>query len=320
MFEDIKDKVNRGIALTKQEALFLLGIENTSEDFYKLLSCANELSRKQYNSRGYIFVQMGINSAPCSGNCKFCSLANDSFVVDTQFEKNLEQVVTEVEAINKESFDALFLMTTANYDKEKYIAVSKAVREKLSPDKQLVANIGDFDIAYAKRLKAVGFSGVYHVVRLREGIDTDIEKETRINTLEAIKNAGLELYYCIEPISREHTHDEIVDEMIRARDLNVNIMAVMGLVGVPGTPLEESAGLSELELTKIVAVTRLVTNPQKSMNIHEPMTMPLLAGVNQLYAEYGVNPRDTYSITDNNRGYNIQNVKKMLLDAEYRVS
>jgi biotin synthase len=96
-------------------------------------------------------------------------------------------------------------------------------------------------------------------------------------------------------------------------------MAVMGRVGVPGTPLEKSITLSELELTKIAAVTRLVTNPKKSMNIHEPMKMPLLAGVNQLYAEDGVNPRDTDSKTDNNRGYDIQTVKKMLCDAEYEI-
>jgi biotin synthase len=63
----------------------------------------------------------------------------------------------------------------------------------------------------------------------------------------------------------------------------------------------------------------ILTMPQKSMNIHEPKKMPLLAGVNQLYAEYGMNPRDTNSKTEVNRGFDIASVKKMLLEAEYIV-
>ena len=107
--------------------------------------------------------------------------------------------------------------------------------------------------------------------------------------------------------------------MIRARDYNVDVMAVMGRVGVAGTPFENEPELSELELTKIAAVTRIVTNPKKSMCIHEPKKMPLLAGVNQLYAEFGGNPRDTEASTENNRGYGIENIKKLLRDAEYMI-
>jgi len=319
MFDNIFSKVEKEISLTKQDAVALLNIKNTSADFYKILSIANELSRKQYNNRGYVFAQIGINSSPCSGNCKFCSLAKDSFSVDAQFDKQIEQIVYEAKALEAENIDALFLMTTANYDKNKFLSVGQSVRENISNNIQLVANVGDFDYKYAQSLKLSGFSGAYHVVRLREGIDTKIKKETRIATLDAIKAAGLELYYCVEPIGLEHTYDEIADEMIRAKEYGVNIMAVMGRVPVQGTPFEDGGALSELELTKIAAVTRIVTNPKKSMNIHEPMIMPLLAGVNQLYAEYGANPRDTNSRTDHNRGFDVKRVKKMLRDAEYHI-
>jgi len=319
MLDPILEKIRDGYILSKQDAIALLSVKNTSGDLYKILSFANELSRKNYSNRAYIFAQIGINSAPCTGNCKFCSLGRDHFSVDIKFEKDLAQVVKEAKAIGNEKIEALFLMTTADFDKEKFIDIGKAVKKNLPPATNLVANIGDFDPEYAMRLKSAGFSGAYHVVRLREGIDTGISKETRIATLEAIKSAGLELYYCVEPIGREHGYDEIADEMIRAREYNVGVMAVMGRVGVKGTPFENSESLSELELTKIAAVTRLVANPKKSMNIHEPMKMPLLAGVNQLYTEYGVNPRDTNSKTDAGRGFNISSVKKMLRDAEYEV-
>jgi biotin synthase len=317
MFESVMKKIDEGAVLTKQDAITLLNIKNTSEEFYRLISKANELSRRMYNNRAYIFVQIGITSLPCSKNCKFCSFAKDHFSVDAQFEKDLAQVVSEAKIIAGENIDALFLMTIADYDKEKFISIGKAVKEILPDTIQLVANIGDFENDYARRLKSAGFSGAYHLVRLREGIDTGIKKETRIATLDAMKTAGLTLFYCVEPIGREHTYDEIADEMIRAREYGTNVMAVMERVNVKGTPFENAGTLSELELTKITAVTRIVTNPRKALCIHEPKKMPLLAGVNQLYAEYGANPRDTDSKTETNRGFNIKNVQGMLLDAEY---
>ena len=84
MLDEIILKIDRKIPLTKQDAVTLLRTENTSSDLYKIMAIANEFSRKQYNNRAYVFAQIGINSAPCSGNCKFCSLAKDSFSVDAQ--------------------------------------------------------------------------------------------------------------------------------------------------------------------------------------------------------------------------------------------
>jgi len=319
MLELIWQKIDNQVELSKEDAITLLDIRNTSAEFYTLISKANALSREQYRNKGYIFAQIGINASPCRCNCKFCSLARDSFAVDLQFEKDVNQIVTEAKAVAEQGVDALFLMTTDAFDKEKFINIGKTVKKHLPLGIQFVANIGDFDKEYAARLKEAGFSGAYHVLRLREGEDTDIPKETRLKTLDAIKAAGLELYYCLEPIGQEHTYEELAQEMIRARDYGVNIMAVMGRVGVAGTPFAGAEPLTELELTKITAVTRLVTNPSKSICIHEPMKMPLLAGVNQLYAEYGASPRDTKSATEIGRGFNVDGVKKLLRDAEYEI-
>ena len=134
-----------------------------------------------------------------------------------------------------------------------------------------------------------------------------------------VRYAGLDLYYCVEPIGPEHTYEELADEMLRAREYKVNMMAVMGRVGVPGTRFADSGEITELELTKIAAVAGLVTAPGKSMNVHEPKKMPLLAGVNQLYAEIGINPRDTSEKTEDNRGKGIRETVKLLEEAEYRV-
>jgi len=319
MTDEILNRAREGAPLNKRDAIALLSIGNLSPGFYALLAAANAASRERYRNRGYIFAQIGVNSAPCNGNCRFCSFARDSFSVDAQYEKSAAQVLSEARAVAAEGIDALFLMTTADFDQDEFIRIGQAVRYILPQGVQLIANVGDFNAGYAARLRAAGFSGAYHIVRLREGTDTDISPQTRVATLDAIKSAGLELFYCVEPIGREHTYDEIAEEMLRARDYGVDVMAVMARVGVRGTRYEGAEPISELELTKIAAVARLVTDPKKSMNVHEPRQTPLLAGVNQLYAEYGANPRDTSAQTSQSRGFDTARVRAMLRGAEWEI-
>ncbi|MEG0228171.1 MAG: radical SAM protein, partial [Lachnospiraceae bacterium] len=83
-------------------------------------------------------------------------------------------------------------------------------------------------------------------------------------------------------------------------------------------PLHQRGEITNLELTKIVAVARLVTRPKQSMNVHEPEKMALLAGVNQLYAEIGINPRDCSLETQTNRGYSVLQVADMLRQVGYQ--
>lgn len=317
MIDAILNKVDGGTPLSKEDAVALLSLDSKSPDFYKLISKANESSRKQYKNKGYIFVQIGINSDPCSGKCKFCSIAQGNFCVEAQESKTCEEILAQVEQIDFRKITALFLMTTADYDREAFLNIGEAVRKSIPQEVILVANTGDFDSEYAARLKKAGFGAVYHIVRLREGVDTDLPVAQRLKTLDAVKAAGLDLYYCVEPIGREHTYDEIADEMLRARDYEVDVMAIMARTPVKGTMFEKEEPLSELEQTKIAAVVRLVTNPQKSMNIHEPKKMALLAGVNQLYAEIGFNPRDTKKDAASGRGFGVSDVAEMLMEAEY---
>ncbi len=318
-WREMEEMVNSGKPLGKQEAVELLQISTHSDAFYQLLALANRLSRTEYQNQGYIFAQIGLNAEPCSGDCGFCSLAQSHFCVEQSYRLSKEQAVVEAVAVSRQPISDLFLMTTADYPLEDYLDIGAQVRRQMPEGKRLVANIGDFDAAQAEQLKAAGFTGVYHIHRLGEGTDTCLSPAKRLATLDAVKAAGLELYYCVEPIGPEHTPEQLADEMLRAREYGVEVMAAMRRVPVAGTRLAYRGTITLLELTKIVAVTRLVTRPHRSMNVHEPTEMALLAGVNQLYAEYGANPRDLRADTAAGRGLNIDRVKAMLENAEYRI-
>lgn len=306
------NKIRKGdYNLTENEIIDLLRIDTQSHEFYELLAVSNILSRRKFGNKGYVFTQIGINAEPCSINCKFCSMGAAHYSLDSEWEKTAEEINSQLTWLQESYFDDFFLMTTADYPKDKFISVGKTVKPLLHKDQRLVANIGDFNLETALKLKEAGFTGAYHINRLREGIDTLADPKEREETLRAIKEAGLELYYCIEPIGPEHSYEELTVEILRARDLQIGVMAAMRRVAVKGTPLYDRGQISALELTKIVAVTNIVVNPSRAMNVHEPIQVALLAGVNQLYAEIGANPRDTDSHTEQSRGFNPEAAWKM---------
>lgn len=89
----IFEKADRGEDLTKADAVALPQTQNLSEDFYRLLCKANALAQRENGKRGYVFAQIGLNSAPCSGNCKFCPMACDNYAVEEETEKSEEEIL-----------------------------------------------------------------------------------------------------------------------------------------------------------------------------------------------------------------------------------
>ncbi|MDR0573593.1 MAG: radical SAM protein [Tannerella sp.] len=315
--EDLFRKIEANVGLGKDEVVRLLSVDTDSREYYRLLYLARKQSVRAFGKTGYVFAQIGINAEPCSINCKFCSMAAGHYALPEKWKKSIDEIAEGAKQLVADRANDIFLMTTADYPVADFIAVGKAVRGYIPPEIRFVANIGDFDLQTACLLKDAGFTGAYHIVRMREGIDTGAPVAQRVKTLDAIRDAGLELYYCVEPVGPEHSYDEIATEIFRAKDYRVEAMAVMRRTPVAGTPLFHYGAITTPELCKIAAVAHLVVNPTRSMNVHEVTEMSILAGVNQLYAEAGANPRDTDDNTENNRGYTVQTTRKLLENSGY---
>lgn len=302
--------------LTRDEILAMLDIKPLSAEFYAAISRANDYARKTFAS-GVIFAQIGLDVAPCGINCKFCRLAAENFDGLTQSALTLEEVLAKAEELIVGGADEIFLMTTAQYDPSDLLRVGAAVRDIMPSGMRLVANTGDFDHQYAQKLVDAGFTGVYHICRLDEGVTTCATIAEREATLQAINAAKLELYYCVEPIGPEHTNAQIADEIERAIKYNVDVMAVMRRVNFSGSPLTSAGEISAARLAQICAVATLATLPKRAMGVHEPEIISLIAGANQIYAEAGANPRDLCERTEESRGFSIADARKMLKDSDW---
>jgi biotin synthase len=307
-------------APTKKECRFLLTFPEHSLESGILMAAADYASRRRFKNNAVLLGQIGIETAPCPGQCKFCAFGNGHM----QFKKrklSLEQIYERGRAFSEEGdLYALFLMTTHDFDFERLLFTISAVRASISKQTQIVVNTGDLDGTQGDELRSAGADGAYHLCRLREGIDTKLQPAQRIRTLEIIKRAGLDLYYCCEPIGPEHSADELVEQMFIGIEFGCFQHAAMRRICVPGTPLSARGQITERRLAQIVSVVTLAAlgcRETGNIAVHEPNLLGLCAGANAIYAETGANPRDTASDTGGNRGLDMVGCRTMLCEAGF---
>jgi biotin synthase len=211
-------------------------------------------------------------------------------------------------------------MTMHVYDKDMLLHMIDVAKKHLPKKTQLWINVGDTDYDTAVELKRAGVRGAYHVCRLREGVDTDLRAEDRMQTMRNMLRAGLELYTCCEPVGPEHSVEEIVDNFFIGIDIGCIQHACMRRVAVKGTYFEKYGQITELRLAQLCAVLSL-TAPQvegfKFMSVHEPNQAGFISGANLITAESGGNPRDTKKDTRENRGWTMGGCRKMLWESGF---
>ena len=319
--EHVLEKALAREALSRQEAAWLLReVDPRSPEMYVLMGAANQLTRESSGNRGEIHAQIGVNVAPCPHSCGFCSFAAQAGVFKERLDMSPDEAAARAKRFAAEGANAIYLMTTGNYDFDRFLEVAEAVRASIPAEVPLVANIDDLGLNEAQRLLKAGFQGAYHAIRMGEGRDTGIPPERRLATMRAILQAGLRLAYCVEPIGPEHTVEEIVEKTFIGKEYGVWFSGAMRRIPVAGTALASRGTISELELAKIVAVVRLVMDDSvRAHCTHEPNLPSLLAGANLVWAESGSNPRDLKEETTKGRGLTAAGCGQLLREAGYQV-
>jgi len=303
--QKILENAMNNIAPTKADCVRLLEPSEYSLEASLTRGVADHLSRKRFGNHAMLLGQIGIETFPCPANCKFCVFGEEH----TRFPKTSmesEQILDSARSFTADGrLYALFLMLMHTYDLKQLESIVSLVRKSIPESTKIVLNIGDFDLDMAKHLASLGVSGMYHVQRLREGADTNLDPKHRVQTIRAIKDAGLDWYYCCEPVGPEHTTEELVEQIFLGLEYECFQHAAMRRVSFPGSPLAARGEISELRLAQIVAVVYLAMIANLNLQaiaVHEPNALGLVSGANSVYAESGANPRDTTEETAAGRG------------------
>lgn len=316
---EIIDKASDLTPITREEALRLMRIQLHTKECYALMAAANRMSRTLFKNKGENHYHIGLNVEPCPLDCLFCSLTKKAGIFTESVEFPLEQVIGWAKNAEAMGADGFNIMTTGTYPLKKLLEVGRILgRETQVP---LVANTRDITHREGESLLAAGFSGAYHAVRLGEGRDTPLKREKRIQTIQVFKDVGLKWMNCVEPVGPEHTAEEIVDLMFLARDYGATYSGVMRRINFPGSPMERFGMISELEMARLVAISRLVMgNVPKAHCTHEPHSASLMAGANLFFPEIGSSPRDQCADTGANRGMDVGRCQSLQREMEWNPS
>jgi biotin synthase len=311
--EDILKKGEDLTGLSESEAVALLSLDLNSKEVYALMETANRISRRRFNGKGENHLHIGINVEPCPYNCRFCSLAARAGIFTESIEFGEKEILRWAKMGEAQSADALNIMTTGTYSLDRLLEIGERLSREVSVP--LVANTRDLSHREGEQLLEAGFVGVYHAVRLGEGKETPFKVKRRIQTIKILRDVGLLWMNCVEPVGPEHRLEDIAWLMILAREHGATYSGVMRRINFPGSPYEDRGMISEREMARMVAVSRLVMGDVPAAHCtHEPHAASLLAGANLFFPEVGASPRDGKSDTGEGRGKSLAMCRQLFTE------
>lgn len=309
---DIIDKGLEGNGLDRDEILALYSLEPASREAAILRWAGRELAMKAFDGKAEIHAQIGLNSAPCGMNCKFCSFAVCNGVREGRYELPKEDVIEYAKAYEEDGANLILMLTTASYKFDKLVEMVAAVREVISPELPLLVNTGDMTLEKFVALREAGANGAYHAVRMREGEDTGIPVERRLQTIANIHEAGMHLSTCVEPVGPEHTPEELTEATLRCMGTNPKTAGVGKRINVPGTLVYDRGMLTDMQSANYVAVYALANGLDMPLNCSANSSFIASSGANLAWAEVGTNPRDVQERTEKGgRGSSIEHCRKI---------
>jgi biotin synthase len=259
------------------------GYQVTAEEAQEVLSCPDEeildLMNAAYRVRNHhfgktvqLYFLMNAKSGLCPEDCGYCSQSKVSEAEIPRYNLlNREQILAGAKAAAERNAKTYCIVISARGPNEREIsAVEKLVpeiKEKYGLD--ICACLGLLTPEQADRLKACGVNRVNHNLNTGEEYYNEIcsthTYQDRVNTLKAVRNAGMEL--CSGGIiGMGEKPRDVVDMALELRDLGVESIPVNFLNPIDGTPLAGRHDLTPTYCLKVLAMFRLV-NPDRELRI-----------------------------------------------------
>lgn len=285
----ILDEAENGRPITRTEAALLLSLPENSIETAMLRSTANIVSRRRFGNNALLLGQIGVDMAPCEGDCAFCFFAASHTSVQPSV-LSKEEVIARCHRFAAGGARGVFLMTMHRFGFAWFLDLCATLRRSIPPELDILANIGDVSLSQLGEIRDAGVAGAYHVCRLREGIDSCMTPASRRATIERIIEAGLDWYNLCEPIGPEHSPEELAEQIWLGVELPCRQHGAMQRFPVPGSPLYEYGKVSLPRLGQVTAVITLATAGRKelkSIAVNVSNLVGLFSGANAFFPEAG---------------------------------
>lgn len=309
-----------GEGLNKGQIMNLLSLDPDSQDAAYLRQCAGEAARQITGGAAYLWGALGIDRVPCSMNCKFCSFGEAWNLIEADTCYSDVDILEQVKVFVQAGVRFIVLRTTEFYSIDELCEKIRILRRKIPGDYEIILNTGEFNLQIARLMHEAGVSGIYHALRLREGIDTGFDPRERLYTLQAVHDSPLRLISLVEPAGPEHTDEELAEAFLVTARYGAYVSGTMARVPVKGTPLGDTPMLSENRIAQLTAVFRLAAGRRISnICVHPASHKAVSAGANVIVVEKGAIPRDGEFTKEEWNAFTVQKGKEMLIREGYQV-
>ena len=281
--QEFVDRAFAGDGFEVDELVRMFNVRLYSPDYYLLQWASRELVWQAADGEAILHAQIGIDAYPCPMECRGCSFAvSNNKRPESEYEMPLAEIIDYAKRYVEQGANTLTLMITEPYDKEQYLEYIYAVREAVGPELPIMANMGDFDEVYAKRLYDASVHSMFHSVRMGEGEGySKIPLERRFETLAAACSAGLKISGGLEGIGPSHDDRDVAKMMLRYQSFEPQQSFAGGLLKVPETVGQDDVYYTAARMACYSAAYRLLGGLRQRYG-----------GANCGWAEVGTNPRD----------------------------
>lgn len=229
-----------------------------------LASIANKTRQESVGEKIELCTIMNAKSGRCSQDCKFCaqSLRYSTGIPAYPLKKKEEMLEQALRAkdIGAERFD---IVTSGDrLSKKELNIIADAISEITNKVKiKMCASLGEMNEDELLLLKKAGLSRYHHNLETSPNyfsqIVTTHSFQGRINTIRAVKKAGLEV--CSGGIiGMGETQDDRIALALLLKELDVDSVPINILVPIKGTPLENQERISWSEAIKTIALFRII--------------------------------------------------------------
>jgi biotin synthase len=269
-WDELAERVLDGYELTAEDALAVLAAPD--EDLLDVLAAAYRVRQRHWGRTVQLYFLMNAKSGLCPEDCSYCSQSKVSEAEIPRYNLlNREQLLAGAKAAAERQAKTYCIVISARGPNEREIsAIEQIVPEiKRVYGLDICACLGLLTPEQAERLAACGVNKVNHNLNTsREhygDICTTHTYQDRVNTLKAVRSAGMEL--CSGGIvGMGEQPKDVVAMAIELRCLGVESIPVNFLNPIDGTPLAGQTDLTPSYCLKVLAMFRLV-NPSREIRI-----------------------------------------------------
>ncbi len=231
---------------------------------FELLAEANKLREKYHHDQLDLCTIFNAKSGACTEDCKFCAQScfhkTNIDIYDLKTEDEMITAAKRAKEIGSKRFGIVTSGNSLNDDEIDLICrIIQKVKSELNLE--VCASLGALNLPKLKKLKSAGLNRYHHNIETSPNFYRHIVSthkfEERINTVKAVKKAGLE---CCSGgiIGLGESWEDRISMAETLKELNIDAVPINFLIPIAGTALENQKSISIEDALRTIAIFRII--------------------------------------------------------------